>query len=1161
MDTGSPCNVIDLRTRLEHFPNTKLYNSDVILHGLGNSELQIVGEILAEFVIDNFHFKEPLIVVKGLDIYPIVILGHKTMEKKYITISPPEKGIYIQHAFYRYSNSICQNFSEHSDSYNSRDIINALNKNTIDKITITEDLSLPPNTPYTIKTKIKSVNPGTEILILSETCKIKGLSLTNAIYKVNTDHTVYIEVMNNLNKNLIIQAGTLISEAEIYNKPLLEIDHEKTPVTKVNASAPLEIDSNKLESINDKIKDIEDINVREQFKKLLTQFPDVLSGKDEPLGYTKAIKHKIRLKDNTPIYIPAYRLPHKYRDEIQKTCKDLLEQGIIEESCSPYNFPLLCIPKKDNTWRVVVDFRKLNDKTIADRHPVPAIDDILNAIGSHKYFTTLDLLSGFLQIPLDDDSKPYTAFSTPTGHYQFNRMPYGLKSAPITFTRCMNKVFADMLGKDIYIYIDDIIIFSNDVADHLQKLTKVLERLREVNLKIKLSKCNFLKRELTYLGHTLTENGLKIVKDKVEAINKFPTPTNTKAILQFLGVSGYYRRYIKNYSTIASPLTSLLKKDVQFTWGEAQENAFNTLKNKLTEAPILIYPNYEKEFFIATDASSVGIGAVLLQKVGTRYHPVSYYSRKLRTSGPDETAYSTIEREAISIINALSHFKYIVFGYEITILTDHKPLLQFFNNYHTSPKRTRWFLILQDFAAKIAYIQGKNNILADTLSRNPLEIAATIPTEIKNLHSKNLPNPTSYDFTLEEFRRSQLDDTNIAHILDVLKGPNTSSEYKKLHETQGYRLIHDMLYKQIRSTRMMITNQNFPQVLVVPKTMVDRVISFFHGHEMNSHPGVSNTYEKIRKIFFWKGMYYSITKYIKTCHTCKQHKGRTPKYDKLLAYPIPNLPFQRVHLDLITNFNETSRSNKHIMVAIDALTRYVEIIPLRNKTAQECSLAFFDNFICKYGVPGMIVTDNGGEFNNRFLDSLSNRLGFKKVNILPYRPEANGLAERVNRKILDALRFSVGGDDPEWDKGLPVIQFTVNNAVHKALGMTPFEALFGFRAKTPFDLVFPENPSETPRDLNNVLNNAQHRFIMLKEKLEKYNVTMRKERDMKANTKQFEEGDEVYLMKNTRFNLNYKLSPRFEGPYTIRKILPHNKYLVEKDGETKICHSTSLQIA
>ena len=1143
-DTGSPCNVIDIKTKNEFFPNAPIHNTNVVLHGLGNANIRIVGQCYGNFGLGGFDIKEPIIIVEGLNLYPIMILGHQSMEKEKIKVSPPDHGIFIRNKFLRYCHTLDLNNST-DDYYSKVDIINALNKNHIAKLTLQDEVCIPPGKSKLIKTKIKNVQSGAETLVLPETCRIKGLSMTNAIYSVDQNKSLQFEVMNNLNKVLTLREGTLIGNGEVYGKRIMEVNNEEEGR---EIPSPVNITPNKLESINEKIHEINNPEIKEELRSLLIDFADVISGKDEPLGYTTAIKHKIRLKNLEPIYVPAYRLPHKYKDEIETTCNDLLSQGIIEESHSPYNFPLLCVPKKDRTWRVVVDFRKLNDVTIPDRYPVPAIDDILSAIGSHKYFTTLDLLSGFLQIPLEEESKQYTAFSTPSGHFNYTRMPFGLKSAPITFTRCMNKIYQDMIGRDLYIYLDDIIIFSNSIKEHLEKLRRVLLRLREVNLKIKLTKCNFFQTKLTYLGHTVSNNGLQVVSEKITAIEKFPTPKNIKNILQFLGVTGYYRRFIQHYSTIASPLTSLLKKDAEFTWGTAQQEAFDTLKRKLLNAPILIFPDYNEPFYIATDASAFGVGAVLLQKVGNKFHPISFYSRKLKSKGPDETAYSTIEREALGVVNALNHFKYIVFGYDVTILTDHKPLMEFFNNYHTSPKRTRWFLILQDFAAKISYIPGKDNIIADTLSRNPIEIAVTH----NNTHStqqENSSNVGIYDFNIKDFIKAQSEDEYTKKIIYALKGPNTTAEFKKFHNSQGYRLMEDLLYKQFRSTRARNTTS---LVIVVPKNMINKVLSFYHGHDMSSHPGIPNTYNKIKQQFFWKDMYKNIRSFIRECHTCKLHKGRTLKYDQLLSYPTPNFPFERIHMDLITNFNETIRSNKNILVIIDALTRYIELIPLSDKTAKTCAIAFYNNFICKYGVPGTIITDNGGEFQNKFLDSLSHLLGFRKVNILPYRPEANGLVERTNRKVLDALRFSVGGDDPDWDKALPVVQFSINNTIHKATGMTPFEALYGYKARTPFDLIFPDNNRDVPIELSNVLKNANHRFHLLKTQLDKYNITMKNEYDSKVrDIKKYKLNDTVYVKCNTRNSLNYKLSPKFEGPYKIKKILENNKYEVESNGHIR----------
>jgi hypothetical protein len=319
-----------------------------------------------------------------------------------------------------------------------------------------------------------------------------------------------------------------------------------------------------------------------------------------------------------PIQTRQYRFPVVHKDEINKQVNELLDQNIIKPSKSPYNTPVWIVPKKPDSkgnkrWRMVLDFRNLNDKTIGDAYPLPNITEILDQLGGAKYFSVFDLASGFHQIKMHPDDSHKTAFSTPHGHYEFDRMPFGLKNAPATFQRLMDLVLTGLQGNEIFVYLDDIVLYSSSLTEHAIKFEKLAARLREANLKLQPDKCEFLRKEVTYLGHIIGENGVRPDSNKVEAVQNFPIPKNAKNIKQFLGLAGYYRRFIKGFSRIAKPLTNLLKKDIDFKWGDKEQESFDTLRDMLCQEPILQYPDFTKSFLLTTDASGTAIGAILSQ--------------------------------------------------------------------------------------------------------------------------------------------------------------------------------------------------------------------------------------------------------------------------------------------------------------------------------------------------------------------------------------------------------------------------------------------------------------------------------------------------------------------------------------------------------------------
>jgi len=396
-----------------------------------------------------------------------------------------------------------------------------------------------------------------------------------------------------------------------------------------------------------------------------------------------------------------------------------LEEGIIVESNSPWNSPLLVVPKRvgpdgEKKWRLVVDFRRLNEKTIGDAYPLPDITEILDQLGQSKYFTCLDMVMGYHQIELEEGAGPKTAFSTKQGHWEYRRLPFGLKTAPATFQKLMNSVLSGLIGTRCFIYLDDIVIYAKSLADHNIKLREVLDRLRTYRLKLQPEKCEFLRKEVNYLGHQITEAGVKPDPQKVAAIASYPTPTSVKELKTFCRMISYYCRFIPNCSRIASPLHKLLKRDVKFEWKPEQEHAFQHLKAKLTSQPILQYPDFSKEFILATDASNVGLGAVLSQGPLGKDLPVAFASRSLNKA---EMNYTTSEKELLAIVWATRYFRPYLYGRHFKIVTDHKPLTWIMNVKDPGSRLLRWRIHLEEFDYEITYKRGSQNMNADALSR------------------------------------------------------------------------------------------------------------------------------------------------------------------------------------------------------------------------------------------------------------------------------------------------------------------------------------------------------------------------------------------------------------------------------------------------------------
>lgn len=455
---------------------------------------------------------------------------------------------------------------------------------------------------------------------------------------------------------------------------------------------------------------------------LCTEYKDIFYCENVPLSFTNQVKHKIRTSNEDHIYIRPYRQPMSQNLEIQKQVDKLLENKVITESHSPWSAPVHLVPKKldasgEQKYRMVIDYRRLNEITIDDKYPLPNITDLFDRLGKACYFTTIDLASGYHQIEVNKDDQPKTAFTTQAGHFEFKRMPFGLKTAPATFQRAMDNVLRGLRGLQgihCLVYLDDIIIYSTSLQEHIVKLRKIFDRLRQTNLKVTLDKCEFLKKEVLYLGHTITKDGLKPNDDKIKAVLQFPLPKTPTEIKSFLGLVGYYRKFIKDFSKITQPLKNCLKKKNKVTITKEFVDAFEKCKELLTNAPLLQYPDFEKPFLLTTDASNFALGAVLSQGPAGSDKPIAFASRTLNDA---ETRYSAIEKELLAIVWACKHFRPYLYGKKFTILSDHRPLVWLNSIKEPGSRLTRWRLRLAEYDYEIKYKPGKQNCNADALSR------------------------------------------------------------------------------------------------------------------------------------------------------------------------------------------------------------------------------------------------------------------------------------------------------------------------------------------------------------------------------------------------------------------------------------------------------------
>ena len=596
------------------------------------------------------------------------------------------------------------------------------------------DFHVPPYSQLLINAYCKAP-PGE--YIVRKNCINNSLFIAESLVN-NVNFSCPVLVTNVHNHVQYVRLGTILATAEVADDindesvlavSFLPNDQRTLPVPQNQKS------NTKLRSI--RASDLPGLLIKDDkysLLKLLNSHRQAISLPGDPLGLTNLLQHDIRIKDDSiPIHLKQYRIPHKHIDILNNAIQDMLDLNVIKPSTSPWNSPIILVKNKNGSFRVCVDFRRLNSITIPCRYPLPRLDEALQCLHGAQYFSTLDLKKAFYQVPLTDSAAEKTAFSTAKGKFQFTRLPFGLVDSPAVFSALMAQVLQPILGIASLVYLDDIIVFSKSKDEHFTRLSQVLSLIQNAGLTISLDKCVFLKTSVPFLGHVITASGIQYDSSKATVIREFPACKSKDDIKRFLGFMSFYRTFIPGFADIAYPLTKLLQKKEHFVWNNEQCDAFRALKDSLLRNSTLVYPDYTAPFYLFTDASNTALGACLAQKHVNKFVPISFASRTLNET---EQRYSTTKREALGLLWALKHFRFVVFGYELTILTDHKPLIGLFNNTLPSDAAlSRWVLLIQEFQPKIEYLPGKDNIHADILSR----------------FNKNINHVPYKDFTEDEF--------------------------------------------------------------------------------------------------------------------------------------------------------------------------------------------------------------------------------------------------------------------------------------------------------------------------------------------------------------------------------------------------------------------------
>ncbi|WVZ97288.1 hypothetical protein U9M48_042837 [Paspalum notatum var. saurae] len=815
---------------------------------------------------------------------------------------------------------------------------------------------------------------------------------------------------------------------------------------------------------------------------LLDSFGDIFAA---PTGLPpkRVHDHRITLKAGAqPVAVRPYWYPAAHKDELERQCAAMIEQGIVRCSDSPFSSPVLLVKKPDGSWRFCMDYRALNALTVKDAFPIPVVDELHDELHGARFFSKLDLRSGYHQVRMRPEDVHKTAFRTHDSLYEFLVMAFGLCNAPATFQALMNDVLRPFLRRFVLVFFDDILIYSKTWADHLRHLRAVLSELRRQQLFVKRAKCVFGAPSVAYLGHVISAAGVDMDPAKVQAILDGPAPRSVRAVRGFLGLVGCYRKFVHNYGMVAAPLTALLKKD-GFTWDDAVAAAFAALKAAVTMAPVLAMLDFSKLFIVECDASSHGFGAVLVQEG----HPVSFFSRPI---APRHRALAAYERELIGLP--------YLWGRRFVVKTDHYSLKYLLDQRLATIPQHHWVGKLLGFDFSVEYRSGATNIVADALSHH---------------------------------------DTNEGELLDI-SAPRFDF-IARLHHAQATDpalvAIHDEVHAGTRAAPWavvddMVANNGH---LYIPPTslLLQEILAAVHD---DGHEGVHRTLHRLRRDFHFPNMRRLVQDFVRACTTCQRYKSEHLHLAGLLqSLPVPSVVWADIGMDFMEALPWV-HGKTVILSVVDRFSKYCHFIPLAHPyTAESMAQTLFTDIVHLHGIPQSIVSDRDPVFTSAFWRELMRLMGTKLHMSSAFHPQTDGQTEAANRVIVMYLHCFTGGRPRQWLRWLPWAEYVYNTAYQSSLHETPFRVVY---CRDPLSIRSYE-PGETR--VAAVAQEMEDREAFLADAQE----VQKRHYDQLHQPVSYQVSDWAFLRLRQRaatslpLSATGKLKPRFVGPYRVAELI------------------------